>query len=249
MNSDQFIRWYSELSKLKIFWAKPLKNIKLVTFNKEKSLVETEWVVRKHAEKAIIVIARNPNEASEMLRRHGARYLSVTKLVMLPEECMLNSSYGVNARSILYFWDKDSRILEPNNEVRVVALFDWGDVDIEIFKGIHKRSWGFFIPPRKGDHIITLAYLNDAPVGMAYFNKNNFNIDYGIHVIRDLWRKRIGTSILREILNLEKKLGAEYVSVVRWLRSPRISSSDKRAISFYRANNPFLRLNVYRLAT
>jgi len=67
-------------------------------------------------------------------------------------------------------------------------------------------------------------------------------------VARSLWRNRIGTRILRETLDLGKKLGAKHTSVVRVLRSLRISSSDKRAISFYRSNNPYLRLNVYRLA-
>ena len=78
-------------------------------------------------------------------------------------------------------------------------------------------------------------------------SKNNFNIDYGIHVIRDLWRNRIGTTILREVLNLAERLNAKYVSVVRILRSLKASSSDKRAIEFYKANNPLLRLNIYRL--
>lgn len=42
---------------------------------------------------------------------------------------------------------------------------------METFKQIHKSSWGFFIPPRNGDHIVILASLNDLPVGMAYLNK------------------------------------------------------------------------------
>jgi len=247
MNFNQFIDWYRELGKLKIFWAKQLNSVKLVSADEEKCLMEIEWAIRKHTEKAIMIVAKDSNKASEMLRKGSNRYLSTIKLVMIPEVDTLNSLYDINARSILYFWSQTSNTLEPNNEVRITTLFTWSDDDIETFKQIHKKSWGFFIPPRKEDHIVVLAYLNDAPVGMAYFNKNNFNIDYGIHVIRNLWRNRIGTRILRETLDLGKRLGAKHISVVRVLRSLKISFSDKRAILFYRSNNPLLRLNVYRL--
>lgn len=108
-------------------------------------------------------------------------------------------------------------------------------------------SWGFFISPRKGDHIIVLAYLKDLPAGMAYLNKNNFNIEYGVHLVRNLWRKRIGTRVFLEVLNLAKRLGAKYISVVRILRLLTLSSSDRRAILLYKANNPSLRFNVCRI--
>jgi len=248
MNFNQFIDWYRELGKLKIFWAKQLNSIKLVSADEEKCLMEIEWAIRKHTERAIMIVAKDSNKASEMLRKSSNRYLDATKLVMIPEVDTLNPPYEINARSILYFWSRTSNTLEPNSEVRIITLSTWSDDDVETFRQIHKRSWGFFIPPRREDHIVVLAYLNDAPVGMAYFNKNNFNIDYGIHVIRTHWRNRIGTRILRETLDLGKKLGAKHVSVVRVLRSLKISSSDKQAILFYRANNPFLRLNVYRMA-
>jgi len=248
MNFKQFIEWYREVGKLKIFWAKQLENIKLVSADKEKCLIEIEWAVRKHTEKAIMIIAKDSNKASEMLRNSSNKYSSAIKLVMSPEVNTPNSLYFINTRSILYFWNQTSNTLEPNNEVRSTTLFDWSNKEMKIFKQIHKKSWGFFIPPRKGDHIVVLAYLNNAPVGMAYFNKNNFNIDYGIHVMRNFWRNRIGTRILKETLELGKKLGANFISVVRVLRSIKISSADKRAILFYKSNNPFLRLNVYRLS-
>jgi len=248
MSFNQFTDWYRELGKLKIFWAKQLNSVKLVSIDKEKCLIEIEWAVRKHAERALMVIARDSNTASEMLRKSNNRYLGAIKLVMIPEVDMLNPPYEVNAWSILYFWSQSSVTLEPNSEARIITLSTWSDDDVEIFKQIHRKSWGFFAPPRREDHIVVLAYLSGEPVGMAYLNKNNFNIDYGIHVVRSLWRNRIGTRILRETLDLGKKLGAKHVSVVRVLRSLKISSSDKRAISFYRSNNPFLRLNVYRLA-
>jgi RimJ/RimL family protein N-acetyltransferase len=59
-----------------------------------------------------------------------------------------------------------------------------------------------------------LAWLDEEPAGMAYLNKHNFNIDYGIHVKRDFWRKRIGTKILKEALRTSGELGAKHISVV-----------------------------------
>jgi GNAT superfamily N-acetyltransferase len=92
-----------------------------------------------------------------------------------------------------------------------------------------------------------LAWLDEEPARMAYLNKHNFNIDYGIHVKRDFWRKRIGTKILKEALRTSGELGAKHISVVRVLKSLRNSSSDRRALSFYKANNPSLKFNVFRV--
>jgi GNAT superfamily N-acetyltransferase len=94
-----------------------------------------------------------------------------------------------------------------------------------------------------------LAWLDEEPAGMAYLNKHNFNIDYGIHVKRDFWRKRIGTKILKEALRTSGELGAKHISVVCVcvLRSLRNSSRDRRALSFYKAYNPSLKCNVFRV--
>jgi len=172
MNFDQFVDWYRELGKLKVFWAKLLNNVKLVSADGDKCLIEIKWAIRRRVERAIMIIAKDSNVALEILRNTSNRYMDTTKLVMIPEVDMLNPPYEVNARSILYFWSQSSVTLEPNSEARIITLSTWSDDDVETFKQIHKKSWGFFIPPRREDHIVVLAYLNNAPVGMAYFNKN-----------------------------------------------------------------------------
>ena len=78
-------------------------------------------------------------------------------------------------------------------------------------------------------------------------NVNNFNIDYGIHIIRPYWRRRIGTALLAEILRLAKSMGALRISVVRVFRSVKGTSSDMGAVEFYRANNPCVKMSVYRI--
>jgi len=85
------------------------------------------------------------------------------------------------------------------------------------------------------------------PVAMAYLNIHNFNIDYGVHVIKSHWRRRIGTRLLAELLKLARTMGSPALSVVRVFRSKRGTSSDIRAVRFYRANGPSKRMSVYRL--
>jgi hypothetical protein len=85
------------------------------------------------------------------------------------------------------------------------------------------------------------------PVGIAYLNIHNFNIDYGIHVIKP-WRRRIGTALLTKSLELAKFMDASNISVVRVFRSVKgTPPSDTRATKFYKANNPSIKLSIYRL--
>ncbi len=165
-----------------------------------------------------------------------------TRLVMLPRDEPLTS--GFDAISCVWIWDIPSETPEPNQEVSINVLESWDD-DYP-FKEVQKRSWGFYIPPRHGDHIILLATLGKRPVGVAYLNRKNFNLDFGVHVIKDLWRRRIGTRLIREALMLAEQLGARYLTVVRWLRKPG-SASDRRAVAFYEACNPAWTFFVYRL--
>ena len=95
--------------------------------------------------------------------------------------------------------------------------------------------------------MVLIALLNDSPVGIAYLNNRNFNIDYGIHVVKSYWRRRIGTALLVKLLELAKFMGASYISVVRVFRSVKGASADMRAVKFYKANNPFIKLSIYRL--
>ena len=85
-------------------------------------------------------------------------------------------------------------------------------------------------------------------IGSAYYNPASSNIDHGVHVSKHYWRRRIGTRPLVEATRLAKSLGSKWVSVVRVIRGTRPALNDRRAIAFYRANNPRQELNVYRLA-
>ncbi len=89
------------------------------------------------------------------------------------------------------------------------------------------------MPPRNGDHIVVMGELHGKPVAMAYLNIRNFNIDYGVHVIRSCWRKKIGTRILTECFRIAKGRDKKITSCVRILRSIKWTSSDRRNIKFH----------------
>jgi len=239
MDFENFAKWYAELGKLKIFWAKPVESISLLS--RKKNTVGVKWIIRDKIRDAVLLIAEEQCDI-ESLKDYGGS----TKILIVPETSPVDLSL-VDAGSALYFWNVDAKILEPNRDVEIKVYSEWDESELEKFKGIHKHSWGFFIPPRQHDHLILLALLDSSPVGMAYLNVNNFNIDYGIHVIKPYWRRRIGTALLAEILRLVRSMGASSISVVRVFRSIKGTSSDMRAVKFYRANNPFVRASVYRI--
>jgi len=245
MNFEEFIKWYSELGKLKIFWTKPIESIELLNKENNIYLVNIKWVAKSKIKNAILAITETQDGASkiiELLRQ----YCDSVKLLMVPEDTSMNLGL-FNAKSLLYLWNVNAKTLEPNRNVGIKTFSEWDENDIETFKNIHKKSWGFFIPPRKRDHIVIVAYLNNFPVGMGYLNIHNFNIDYGIHVIKSYWRKRIGTALLVKILELARSMGTSYVSVVRVFRGVKGTPSDIRAVKFYRANNPSVKMLVYKL--
>jgi GNAT superfamily N-acetyltransferase len=247
MKFEDFARWYVELGRLKIFWAKPVQSISLLS--KEDNnlcLVSVKWIVRGGIRSAVLAIAGTQHEVPKIVERLKG-YENSAKILMVPEGSCMDLNL-VNASSVLYFWDVvGAKTLEPNRDVEVKICRKWNESDLEKFKSIHKQSWGFFVPPRGGDHAILIASLGGSPVGMAYLNIRNFNIDYGIHVIKPWWRRRIGTTLLVKALRLAGSMGASWVSVVRVFRSIRGTSSDARAVGFYRANNPFLKMSVYRI--
>jgi GNAT superfamily N-acetyltransferase len=246
MTFKEYVKWYTELGKLKIFWAKPVGSISLLSKEDSLYLVSVKWIVRSKIKEAILAIAKTVDEVSKAIDSLKG-YGSLTKILMIPEETPINLSL-MNARSALYLWDVKRRTLDPNKDVRMKTFYEWSENDVETFRRIHKESWGFFIPPRRGDHMVLVALLNDSPVGMAYLNIHNFNIDYGVHIIKSYRRKRIGTALLAKILELAKSMGASNISVVRVFRNVKGASTDIRATEFYKANNPSIKMSIYRLA-
>ncbi len=246
----KFLSWYQELGKLNIFWAKPLNKPLEVHEHSHSLILKAEWLVRGKPREGLLIALRAPFQLTSILEELPLSNHEPVHLLMdedasppLPSHCT------INAHSILYFWHLNKlHLLEPNHQVEVELYEQWGSTIEEHLRRVQKQSWGFYIPPRAGDHLVLLAKLNGEAVGSTYFNVNNANLDYGVHVVRSHWRKRIGTRILHEAAQQARARGFPYFSVVRVLRRVGGTSSDKRALSFYRANNPFVRLKALRLA-
>ena len=79
-----------------------------------------------------------------------------------------------------------------------------------------------------------VAHPGEEAVGMLYLNPRNGNLDYGVHVVRNFWRRRIGTTILRAAAAIVSSIGLRYVTVVRILGR----GGDAGALAFYLANRP-----------
>ena len=220
-----FEEWYRKLGKLKIFWAKPVNKFRLI----EDRLFVIEWNIRRKRKKAFLLITNGENLSNAIKVLSDKEGV---KLLIASENTYIDLSL-VNAKSILYFWDlKKVKTLTPNPNVRFTVLENWNTYNLKVFEKIQKMSWGFFIPPREDDHLVILGLLESKTIGLAYLNIHNFNIDYGIHVVKSYWRRRIGTSILVKVLEIAREMNSTLVSVVRIFRHLNGTSSDRRAIAF-----------------
>ena len=243
-----FKKWYSELGKLRIFWAKPIEEIKLIEETNKYWVSRIKWKIRRGHKNAVMLVFRN-NPYADMLKKINASKQNYI-LVACGEryrDYVVEHLETVSAESMLYVWctlDDFGKVKNVNMEIKRLT---WWTSDTEgIFRIIHRESWGFYIPPREKEHIVILASLNSIPVGMAYLNNHNSNIDYGVHVRRRYWRRGIGSAILRECIAASRDMGFKHVSVVRVFRKVGGRADDERASSFYEANNPKFRFRILR---
>jgi len=231
-----FVEWLKGLSVLGIFWAKRLKKVTIAS--KDPPVLILDWERSKR--KAIFALCYEFNQNCLNLTEDA-------DLLLLTASELPQGLYDRWGKVFIY--DSNNAFLEPNKEV-TVEVYDPSKVDsvISITEVIQRSSWGFYKPPPKGDYVV-VAKLQGEAVGSAYYNPNSSNIDFGIHVARQYWRRRIGTRLLVEVAKLARALGNDWFSVVRVIRGAKPTESDKRAIAFYRANKPKQELNVYRLTS
>jgi len=249
LSINRFASWYRSAGHLKIFWVKPAREIRGIEAPSGTRLLEVEWSSYRGCGKCLIAISRDFSTAVSALRYALERASTAARAVaIVPEDDNSIDRRLVDAEGILYFWDTSRlELLEPCRSVDVSAVDEWsGDLDAEL-SALQAASWGFYKPPIRGVHRVFLASLEGRPVGAAYLNLLNYNIDYGVHVARAYWRRRIGTRILWEIAKTAREMGSEYFSVVRVYRKIGGTSSDRRAAAFYRANKPVHRASVLRI--
>jgi len=116
LSPNNFAEWYAELGKLKIFWAKPVKDIHAIDEEEGAVLMDVEWIVRNRTKRTVLAIAEKGGVSwvIEKLCRYDA-----TRILILPEDLAMDLG-RVDARCILYWWNVfDANTLEPNANVEV----------------------------------------------------------------------------------------------------------------------------------
>ena len=223
----EFVEWLGRSSHLKTFWIKPIIRYRWLS----PYILSVDWKSRR-SKGAIYIFSAY----SEIIRKDGYDTIIIGQDI----PCL-----DYDAESILAYWEIPAiGLLKPNwdVEIRILDSDEAGGYS----EYIQRRSWGFYIPPC-GFHLVFVAFLNNKPVGSAYLNPVSHNIDFGVHVVRKFWRRRIGTRILWEIIKYAEENRWKYITVVRVYRKPRGTSGDKRATSFYISNRPSYIWRIYRL--
>ena len=170
--------------------------------------------------------------AEEVLSRHGLSHFGVSEWKEPYWGALERLGLSPYARSVLIAWDTGSEIPKEGNPDVSVRLAS--PEMRKALRRIQESSWGFFIPPDFEKQDVLVAFLGAQPVGSAYLNRLTHHLDFGVHVMREFQRKRVGTAILREALRLCRERGARRMFVTRVLRAiTRINEDDRVALRFY----------------
>jgi GNAT superfamily N-acetyltransferase len=172
--------------------------------------------------------------AEELFQTHGLTAFGVSAWV--PEQWPLLERLGLSPykRSVLLGWEVAQPLPKAGNFNVVVRL--GAPKERPLLRRIQAASWGFFIPPDFSRQEVLLAWLDERPVGSAYLNRATGNLDFGVHVVRELWQQRVGTALLEAARQQCLAWGLPRMTVVRVLRAlTRINPTDRQAWCFYRA--------------
>ena len=146
-------------------------------------------------------------------------------------DVLIEIGYKPYRRSVVIEWDTNSVIPKSGNDD--VEVFVNPDKFRKYARMVMSKSWGYYIAPNLKFQDVIIAFLNSEPVGSAYLNKLTGNIDFGVHVVKSLWRRRIGARLLHECLKLCKSYGFKFMTVVRVINLYKVGEADRRALSFY----------------
>jgi len=253
---SEYERWKGELGLLRTFWAGRETRLAFLGLEEGRGLQgvlrvlkvpffeRKRWGEKGKERGEIQDIFLQPLEveglkallagAEEILAQEGISGFGISEWKVPYWETIERLGFSPYARSVLIAWDMDNEIPIPKE----------GNPDVEVrlaspemkkaLRHIQESSWGFFIPPDFKRQDVLLAFLGDRPVGSAYLNRFTHHIDFGVHVAREFQRKRMGTAILREALQLCRERGARRMFVTRVLRAiTKINENDRIALRFY----------------
>ena len=248
--------WHQEMGILWTFWASGGERLALLGVEEDGRLVAAARLLRvpfherkrwggegeERGEVQDIALAR-PDEgllaalieaAEGLFQAQGLTAFGVS--AWMPEQWPLLERRGLSPykRSVLLGWDV-ARPLPKTGNPDVIMRPATPD-QRSLLRRIQQSSWGFFIPPDFDRQEVLIAWLGERPVGSAYLNRATGNLDFGVHVVRERWRQRVGTALLEAARQRCLAWGLRRMTVVRVLRAlTRINSTDQQAWCFYRA--------------
>jgi len=248
--------WRQGISILRTFWASREERLALLGVKENGRLAAVARILRvpfyerkswgsqgdSRGEVQDIVLLRPKEEllaglleaAEELFRAQGMTAFGLSAWV--PEQWPLLERVGLSPykRSVLFGWDV-SRPLPKEGNPRV-EVRPAGPEQRPLLRRIQQSSWGFFIPPDFARQEVLIAWLDEEPVGSLYLNRDTGNLDFGVHVVRERWRQRVGAALLEAARERCLAWGLPRMTVVRVLRAlTRINPDDWRALGFYRA--------------
>jgi len=242
-----FARWLQALGGLRTFWTKPIKDVK-VSVSKVSWRLNITWKTRYKYRQGVVIVSDSLNFVESLFEDEDTVQKENSDICYILVTTLELNQRLYDRWSVAYVYTINSKLLEPNRNVEV-EVYEGEEVSEKVLKEVEhvqRGSWSFYIPPLRED-IVFLARLHNKPVGAAYYNPKSSNIDYGIHVIREYWRRRISTRLLHEMKAYAENAGMKWLTVIRVLRGRKPTASDRRAMAFYEANNPMIKLNIYRI--
>ncbi len=243
-DADCFIKWFSGLGVLRIFWARSFRRIEVL--DPDPLTLKIRWSRSRGGREALFMVCVK-DDAATYMRKLCRLCISKEGCVGILATPMELEKVFFDRWSKVFLYSVQGSFLEPNRDV-AIEVYEPEYIDRDVLqhiKEIQRASWGFFIRPPPGDYV-SIASLSGTPVASAYYNPLSSNIDYGIHVSKRYWRRRIGTRLLTEVAGIAHSNGYSWLTVIRVLRI-KPSQADRRAIAFYRANDPVIELNIYRI--
>jgi len=248
--------WHQEMGILWAFWASGGERLALLGVEEDGRLVAVARVLRvpfherkqwggqgeSRGEVQDIALI-HPDErllgaligaAKELFQAQGLTAFGVS--AWNPQQWPLLEHRGLSPykRSVLLGWEV-ARPLPKEGNPGVVVRSATPD-QRPLLRRIQQSSWGFFIPPDFDRQEVLIAWQGDEPVGSTYLNRTTGNLDFGVHVVRERWRQRVGTALLEAARQRCLSWGLRRMTVVRVLRAlTRINPNDRQAWCFYRA--------------
>jgi len=248
--------WHREMGILWTFWASGGGRLALLGVEEDGRVVAVARVLcvpfyerkqwsgegENRGEVQDIALARSDERllaalieaAEDVFRAHGLTAFGVSAWV--PQQWLLVERCGLSPykRSVLLGWDL-TRPLPKTGNPDVIVRPATPD-QRPLLRRIQQSSWGFFIPPDFDRQEVLIAWLGERPVGSTYLNRVTGNLDFGVHVVRERWRQRVGTALLEAARRRCLAWGLRRMTVVRVLRAlTRINRADRQAWCFYRA--------------